>query len=112
VIDRRSSLLREVAGKLKGKKAVIVVDGLDEVDNVGPGENPLGLPISLPAGVYLFATMRKETRKLQVGQATTFRIDHDSALNTGDIRTYMQQIVRKPEIRAYIAYNAWVTTPL
>ena len=35
-------VLREVSAKLQGKKVIIVVDGLDEVDNGQPRGKPLG----------------------------------------------------------------------
>ena len=96
-------LLREVSSKLQGNKAVIVVDGLDEVDNVGPGVNPLDLPVVLPNGIYIFVTLRKDTKKPRADNSFSFAITHDSALNTADVRAYVEQMLTKPGIKSYIA---------
>lgn len=99
-------LLREVANKLHGEKAIIVVDGLDEVDTVAltPGVNPLYLPIILPDGIYIFATMRKETVEPRLEcRSESYLIHHDSEVNTADVREYIQLALSRPGIRAYIA---------
>lgn len=96
-------LLREVSTKLQGKKAVIVVDGLDEVDNVGTGVNPLDLPMVLPSGICIFVTLRKDTKKPRADSSFTFPITHDSALNTADLRAYVEQALTRPGIKSYIA---------
>jgi len=99
LLDR---LLRETAAKLQGDKVVIIIDGLDEVDAVAPGVNPLGLPTVLPEGIIMFVTMRKDTKKPRVDGAVEFRIDHDSALNTADVRKYLEREVSRLGIRTYI----------
>ena len=99
-------LLREVANKLQGEKAIIVVDGLDEVDNAAltSGVNPLYLPIVLPEGIYIFATMRKETVEPRLDcKSESYLIHHDSEVNTADVREYIQLALSRPGIQAYIA---------
>jgi hypothetical protein len=96
-------LLREVSNKLEGKKAIIVIDGLDEVDGIGPGNNPLDLPLVLPSGICIFVTLRKDTKKPRAERLSTFRLTHDSALNTDDVRAYLEQALSKPGIKSYIA---------
>jgi hypothetical protein len=99
-------LFPEVVNKLQGKKAVIVVDGLDEVDNaaLAPGVNPLYLPIVLPEGIYIFATMRKETVQPRLDcRSESYLIHYDSEVNATDVREYIQLAVSRPGIQAYIA---------
>jgi len=72
-----------------------------------PGVNPLYLPIVLPEGIYIFATMRKETVKPRLDcKSESFLIRHDSEVNTADVREYIQLAVRRPGIQAYIASRA------
>lgn len=99
-------VLREVATRLHGGKAVIVVDGLDEVDNAAftSGVNPLYLPIILPEGIYIFATMRKASLEPRLDcKSERCLIQHDSEVNTADIREYIRLVLSRPGIRAYIA---------
>jgi hypothetical protein len=96
-------LLREISTKLEGKKAVIVVDALDEVDSIGPGINPLELPIVLPNGIYIFVTLRKDTKRPRADSFFTFPIIHDSALNTADVQAYVDQALERPGTKSYLA---------
>jgi hypothetical protein len=98
-------ILLEVASRLQGNKTFVVLDGLDEVDNhgLGSGANPLGLPIILPSGIYIFVTMRKDTVKPRIDSPCEwFTIQHDSDYNFADIRAYLQQALRTQGIKAYI----------
>lgn len=109
-----NNLLDEVAKRLgPEKKAIIVIDALDEVDAAGmpQGVNPLFLPVSLPTGVYIVLTMRKETldrRKEPIHirvdcEYNTFHIEHDSKHNMADIRLYVDIATERPGIHAYMA---------
>ena len=54
-------ILREAARvrdeRRPDERIVLVVDGLDGADRL-PGQNNLGLPRQLPAGVYVLASLR------------------------------------------------------
>lgn len=100
-----SKLLREVANRNDGQKTIVVIDGLDEADPGGlaSGVNPLFLPSVLPSGVYICATMRKQTVAPYTDcRAEYFCIEHDSANNMSDIRAYVEQSLKRRGIQAYI----------
>ncbi len=100
-------LLGEVSDKLgPDEKAIIVVDALDEVDTLGLslGANTLYLPLTLPQGIYIIATMRRIPIDLRIEcEQDTLDIVHDSAGNIADIREYVEQATERPGIQAYIA---------
>lgn len=101
------TLLEEVSHKLRAnERAIIVVDALDEVDNSGiaSGENILYLPITLPQGIYFIATLRRSEVKLRIEcEQQTLYIDPDSPGNKADIRKYIEQVLTRPGVQAYIA---------
>jgi len=72
------------------KKLIIMVDGLDEVEETDmPGVNKLYLPSLLPQGVYIVVTTRPgETLRIDCEQTSLF-IEPDSAENMADIREYL-----------------------
>lgn len=85
-------------------KAVLVVDALDEVDNLGmpAGANTLFLPVTLPQGVYIIATTRKVPLSLRIDSPhQTLDIEQDSAGNIADVRLYVEQALTRPGVRAY-----------
>ena len=100
-------LLGEVSDTLgPQRKAIIVVDALDEVDTLGlsPGANALYLPVTLPQGIYVIITTRKIPIDLRIDcERETLDIEHDSAGNIADIREYVERAVSRPGIRVYIA---------
>jgi hypothetical protein len=102
-----NKLLGEVSGRLSpDAKAVLVVDGLDEVDNTGlpAGTNPLYLPVLLPPRIYIIVTMQKVQLDLRIESALqTLDIEQDSAGNVADIRQYLRQAAARPGIQAYAA---------
>ena len=109
-------LLEEVSKKLtEGEKAVIVVDALDEADHRArvTGANVLYLPMTLPDGVYIIATTRRERldREAVTQEAPlrldceyeSFHIDNDSPDNNEDVKQYLHdQITKAPNIVIYI----------
>ena len=98
-------LLDEVSNKLDpGKKAIIVVDALDEVDNGGlsQGANTLYLPTTLPQSVYFVITMRKETVNLRIDcEQSTLYLQQDSKDNVADIRKFVEQSLDLTGIQSY-----------
>ncbi|HME09320.1 MAG TPA: hypothetical protein VKG25_19835 [Bryobacteraceae bacterium] len=106
-------LLDETAQKCYGEKAVLVVDALDEVEDGEKlsGVNPLFLLVTLPQGIFIVITSRKErldgakepvSLRIDCEQDALF-IEQQSADNTADIREYVTQAVPRPGIQAYIA---------
>ncbi|HEY9694276.1 MAG TPA: AAA family ATPase [Oculatellaceae cyanobacterium] len=66
------TVLQKASEELEGKKLVIVVDALDEVEQEG-NSNLLDLPQNLPDGVYFLLTRRpynQETKRLTVSPET------------------------------------------
>jgi transcriptional regulator with XRE-family HTH domain len=99
-----SRLFDEVSTKLGAKeKVVIVVDALDEAEPTVAGANVLYLPTLLPRGIFIVATTRKGSvdlrRECCHGQ---FNIEHDSAMNTEDIRRYIKMQSDSEGIRSYV----------
>ncbi len=103
-------LLDEVSGKLNGGKCTIVVDALDEVDNLGltPGTNTLYLPLTLPEGIYVICTMRREKDekvplRIDMPEQLSLFIEQDEAGNIADVREYVVGQTPKPGIQTFIA---------
>ncbi|HWM90879.1 MAG TPA: CHAT domain-containing protein [Thermoanaerobaculia bacterium] len=100
-------LLDKVAARLKpGEKAALVVDALDETDLslLAPGANPLYLPGSLPAGLYIFVSTRRGDLPLRIEcEQMALDIDQDSPHNLEDIREYVEAHLPGSGIRAYVA---------
>jgi hypothetical protein len=80
---------------------VLVVDGLDEAEPAsGP---PLGLPASLPEGVFVIATMRVGTPVRWIREnKTTFQILADDNANIEDMRRYLYRIAAEPSTVALL----------
>lgn len=100
-----SELLEKVSGQQPGEKIIIVVDALDEVDESGePCNNILCLPPNLPKSVYIVATIRRDAMvPLHVEcEQVTLLIKHDSILNDRDIRSYLNQKVKREGIHKYV----------
>jgi hypothetical protein len=104
-------LLNEAAAKLtadgKPRRILLVVDALDEVDmnQASAGANVLYLPKTLPKGVYVFATARRETLtdrplRFQCPQQP-FLLDDRSQDNQADIREYLAEEAKKQPVREY-----------
>lgn len=72
-----------------GEHVMIVVDGLDEAEHID-GDLPLGLPATLPRGVFVVATCRTGTDLPQLRRpCTVLRIDARAAANTRDLRLFL-----------------------
>ncbi|NVM23034.1 MAG: hypothetical protein HWN68_14785 [Desulfobacterales bacterium] len=101
-----NQLLGEVSEKVTSTKhAIIVVDALDEVDNIGlqPGTNTLYLPINLPPGIYIVATLRKERIPLRIEcEQQTLDIEQNSEGNIADVCEFITRKVERPGIKAYL----------
>ncbi len=101
-------LLGDVSDKLaSGERCVIAVDALDEVDRIGipAGANLLCLPLTVPKGVYIVATMQPDpVLKPRVdGPQDELVIAHDSSQNLTDVADFLQSVTARPGIQAYLA---------
>ncbi len=86
-----SRLLGEVSAKLGGKKLIIVVDALDEVD-LGlqrHGSNVLYLPDALPDNVYFIVSKRGQSLPLPNHQ--DFDLMHYSTESLADVNVYIDK---------------------
>ena len=102
-----NALLDKVAAQLgPGEKAVLLVDALDEADSsvLTPGANPLYLPLSLPSGVFMILTTRREALGLRVEcEQQKLDIEQDSEGNVADVRELVESKLSLEGIRSYIA---------
>jgi hypothetical protein len=105
------SVLHQVGDRLGDRKAIIVVDALDEADlrSRERGSNPLYLPQSLPVGVYIVVTTRREedcarfTPPLRVECEYDYLcIDQGADDNLRDIREFVEQSCDRPGIQDYL----------
>jgi WD40 repeat protein len=91
--DFLERLLNQAAERLiTGEQLVIVVDALDEA-GVGSNGNPLGLPKTLPEGVFLILSQREGVVPLRIDPYP--RIVHlkaDDQNNLNDIDAYLSAI--------------------
>jgi hypothetical protein len=92
-----------------GRKVVLLIDALDESDRSGlaPGANTLCLPESLPAGVYVVATTRREGEanlplRIDCEQTTLF-LDSNGADNLADVEEFVAGQLGVAGIRGYIS---------
>ncbi|MCC3451938.1 ATP-binding protein [Microcoleus sp. PH2017_08_TRC_O_A] len=86
-----SRLLGEVSAKLGGKKLIIVVDALDEVDLSlqGRGSNVLYLPDALPDNVYFIVS--KQPKTLPLPNHQVFDLMQYSAESLADVKVYIDK---------------------
>ena len=86
-----SRLLGEVSPKLGGKKLILVVDALDEVDLSfqGRGSNVLYLPDALPDNVYFIVS--KQSKTLPLPNHQVFDLMQYSAESWADVNLYIDK---------------------
>ena len=86
-----SRLLGEVSAKLGGKKLILVVDALDEVEIglQGRGSNVLYLPDVLPDGVYFIVS--KQPKTLPLPKHQVFDLMQYSAESLADVKLYIDK---------------------
>lgn len=100
-------LLHEIADTLPaGDQVVIAVDALDAVVRRGyiGGTYLLFLPMRLPAGVYVIATVRHDPLSLRADCGVqSYPIAHGSVDNRADLRRYVERSLAQPGIQTYLA---------
>ena len=86
-----SRLLGEVSAKLGGKKLILVVDALDEVELglQGRGSNVLYLPDVLPNNVYFIVS--KQPKTLPLPKHQVFDLMQYSAESLADVKLYIDK---------------------
>jgi DNA-binding ferritin-like protein (Dps family) len=86
-----SRLLGEVSAKLGGKKLILVVDALDEVEIglQGRGSNVLYLPDVLPNNVYFIVS--KQPKTLPLPKHQVFDLMQYSAESLADVKLYIDK---------------------
>ncbi|MGW0588449.1 hypothetical protein [Streptosporangium sp. NPDC002607] len=100
--DFMRDLLFEVAARRDelrpGEPIVLVVDGLNETTPV-VGQNPLGLPASLPAGVYVVASQRPVLVPLRLDvPRVVITIEAEGEGNMRDVQDYLERMARSAEL--------------
>jgi hypothetical protein len=87
-----SRLLGEVSAKLGGKKLIVVVDALDEVDLSlqGRGSNVLYLPDALPDNVYFIVSKQPKTLPFP-NNHHVFDLMQYSAESLADVKLYIDK---------------------
>ena len=95
---------------------MLVVDGLDEAEPLAGA--PLGLPATLPDGVFVIATMRSGTplRWIREEKVTSCKLLQASQANLDDMARYLNAAAREPEITGKLAAagvsGEWFTATL
>ena len=103
-----SQLLDTISKTISDKeKIVIVIDGLDEVDDtqISAGANTLYLPTTLPPKAYVISTMRQGTNvSLQTScESKTIKIEPYSKYNKADITEYLKNEAKNQKIQNFIS---------
>lgn len=92
-----------------GEKLVIAVDAIDEIDpsSYPPRANPLYLPATLPDRVYFILSGRTGSNQDFRFQdnVTIFDLDQRKEESTADIRKYVLEAGRHPNVEAWLAHQ-------
>lgn len=98
---RFADVLREAAASRGlSSKIVVVIDGLDEAPD-HPGENVLGLPDVLPAGVFFVVSKRDISLSLHVETPRrVITIDPAGAENMADARRFLRRVAQSSCVQA------------
>lgn len=101
-------ILMEAANQASDKKVVLVLDALDEVSEPidGTRANPLSLPKSLPAGVYLIVSTRRTDKRLEVDVENhqVLELEADSKGNLQDVWEYIEEFTHRPIMAARLQH--------
>lgn len=86
-----------------GEKIVIVVDGLDE-SAAYSGQNVMGLPRMLPAGVYVIVSKRPVPVVLDIdAPSLAVRLERTAPANEDDVREFLEAVARDGPIAALLS---------
>lgn len=93
-----------------GEPIVLVVDGLNETTPIA-GQNPLGLPTRLPAGVFVVTTQRPVHIPFRIDvPREIMRIDPESKENRSDARAYLEARGESDPLRGVLARDGIPTS--
>jgi hypothetical protein len=112
--DFLQDLLAEAARKRNevrpDEKIVLVVDALDEAGTV-PGQNVLGLPQVLPAGIYFLVSQRPVAVALRVeGPSRVFHLEAEGGKNVADMLAYLEAAVTWPGVAHTLEEGGYTQT--
>lgn len=102
ILERVSSLL------FKNQKLIIVVDGIDELEDLTffRRKNILNLPSLLPTGIFFLLTMRDIKKQIRLpynnGKTQEYILENDSKNNKEDIAKFLQLKVKDENIQTYL----------
>jgi hypothetical protein len=85
---------------------ILIVDGLDEAEPTPRGHLPLGLPATLPAGIFVIATLRTGTPLSGMRQPYTvcsWQTFQRRAANREDMQHYLEKTVSEKWLATSIA---------
>ncbi|MGI5245293.1 hypothetical protein [Dactylosporangium sp. CA-139066] len=95
-----------------GTPIVLVIDGVDAVRNLDP-EAGVGLPRTLPEGVYVLATARVGSRLYEHWSPFGFAVIHaDDEANLRDMEIYLRRVADEREMRDRLAAAGMLSTEL
>lgn len=99
-----NSLLHRAAAHNRGR-LVLVIDGLDEIaPGPAPDRPPLGLPPTLPPGVFVIGTYRTGYHPGgAAGEVRRLRITPDDPRNQADLSAYLQTATRQEPLATRLA---------
>lgn len=95
-------ILAEAASK--APRVVLLIDALDETTEplAGGRANPLQLPTSLPANVYIVVSTRRTSRQLTAEHVEFFELDATSEPNIRDIEEYIEVFAARAAMKAQL----------
>lgn len=87
-----------------GRRMVMVVDGLDEAAPPPAGQNVLGLPHTLPPGVYLIVSQQPVAVALNIRPRRVITLSANDERQLADLRSYAHKVMRRaPLVQALTA---------
>ena len=81
-----------------GRRIVLVIDGLNEATAPPAGQNVLGLPHSLPDGVYLIVSQQPVHVPLRIEPRYVCTLDARDERNRDDLRRYVRASIKRSPI--------------
>ena len=102
--DEFSRVLEDAAKardeRLPRRRIVIVIDGLDEASPPSLGENVLGLPRTLPRGVYLVVSQQPVDVPLNIRPRFLFALSAQDPRQRLDLHRYLEAAAGRPAVVA------------
>lgn len=104
-------LLKNVSAKMQAtqKNCVLVIDALDEINpaDIDGATNPLGLPQTLPDGIFVIASRRRDQQPfIRIAPQTptgTYTLQQDDSRDQSDIDQFIVQRSKRSKVQDFIA---------